>query len=118
MIDAPTGAGDAPPDAPPDVPIDDADDIVHQLEKLVAKPGALKRPASAMKKRPSSAPIATPPPAPKTGKSAKKNSLPAPKAMKKSTKLKLGCSRCRGGMLGCIACRNPAFTGRRFQKHP
>ena len=114
MIDAPPCAGD-------DVPIDDADDIVHQLEKLAAQPEALKRPASAcaaMKKRPASAPIAKPPPAPKTGKSAKKNSLPAPKAMKKSTKLKLGCSRCRGGKLGCLACRNPAFLGKRFQKHP
>jgi hypothetical protein len=29
---------------------------------------------------------------------------------------KLGCSKCRGGSLGCIQCRNPNFTGKRFTK--
>jgi hypothetical protein len=27
---------------------------------------------------------------------------------------KLGCSKCRGGSLGCIQCRNPNFKGKRF----
>ena len=30
--------------------------------------------------------------------------------------IKLGCSKCRGGSLGCIQCRNPNFAGKRFTK--
>ncbi len=30
--------------------------------------------------------------------------------------VKFGCSKCRGGSLGCIQCRNPNFEGKRFTK--
>ena len=37
-------------------------------------------------------------------------------ASKSSKPLLLGCTRCRGSHLGCLSCRNPDFTGRRWQK--
>ena len=33
----------------------------------------------------------------------------------KKGSLKLGCSRCRGSKVGCLSCRDPSFTGKRFQ---
>ena len=31
-------------------------------------------------------------------------------------KVKLGCPKCRGSPKGCIQCRNPAYSGCRYQR--
>ena len=46
---------------------------------------------------------------------AKSGSTMAGKQVKtRKTSFSLGCSRCRGSTYGCLSCRNPAFTGARF----
>ncbi len=84
----------------------DADDIVGQMEAMAA--GGMRRKPAAAKKRPASADhISKRRPGSGGSKVLKR---PVAKAQK------LGCSRCRGGRLGCISCRSPAFTGRRFRR--
>ena len=41
---------------------------------------------------------------------------PAAKKKPAGKSFKLGCSRCKGSKMGCLTCRNPAYTGRRWQK--
>ena len=112
----------------------DADDAVAKLEALavtVAKSAKMKRPAAATLKRPASAALGLAPI--KAMSPMKVMAKPAPiKAMApmkvmakpagahvakpKAAKKKLGCSRCRGSKVGCLTCRSPTFTGKRFNK--
>ena len=45
-----------------------------------------------------------------------KPSASADTAMKYAFGIQLGCSKCRGLPRGCGQCRNPSFTGKRFQR--
>ena len=103
----------------------DVEDDIEAMEKLAmgkangaaASPQVSKRPAGNMDK----------------GNSAKvqKNILKKPASSAKQTtsatssskpelgsgkRLPLGCSKCRGAHMGCIQCRNPSYSGIRYQR--
>ena len=54
-----------------------------------------------------------------TGKNAAgkaKLSASADTAMKVASGIQIGCTKCRGLPCGCAQCRNPSFTGKRYQR--
>ena len=100
-----------------DVNDPDADDIVAQMETM-ASGGVLRKPAgapTALNKRPASADRISK--FRQHSSDSKVLKRPGSKVLKRpdSNVKQLGCSRCRGSKVGCLTCRNPAFTGRRCQ---
>ena len=117
--DAMVIGGDADADGDDD---SDADDEVGRMEAL-ALGTFRKRPAASLKRPASAVRITKAAPASGGSKVLKRPGSNGLKVFKRpglkppvgAKKLMLGCPRCRGGKAGCISCRSPAFTGRRFR---
>jgi hypothetical protein len=88
-------------------------DPVFALERMAQHKEPQKKPASAcaaefVAKRPAGSPVATD----SCKAAATHTAMKRPAA---SPLLLFGCSRCRGSATGCLTCRSPSFTGKRFQ---
>ena len=119
----------------------DADDALDLMERAAANAAsgtgkhAKKKPAAAgksAKKPPVASDKSDKKPPVASDKSAKKPTVASAKSAKKppvasghvakkrpaaaAGLLVLGCAKCRGNPAGCTQCRDPAFTGRRFQR--